>query len=122
MNICSSSSTAVENEQTIRNYIEELSSTSSDSESSEEFDDILSILLSSPSASRSPGILADSSQPSPKADVARSSSRPTPSTISKTIVVSRLPAIVNSRRLRRLFPGCRKIVFKKSQSKKNFRL
>jgi hypothetical protein len=55
-------------------------------------------------------------------DIVRSFPSTSQSTISKTIFLSHLPIAVNSRRLRTLFPGCRKIIFKKNYWNKNFRL
>ena len=123
MNTCPSSSIIIESEQTMIDYPMESFSTLSDTWLSDDFDSFLDMVLSSSLPfTISPEILPEDLAASLEDGVTRSSSYPSQSTISKTIVISRLPVTVNRRRLRTLFPGYHKITFKKNHWNKKFRL
>ncbi len=123
MSTCPPYSITIDSEQTMFDYSTEPSSTTLVTQLPEDYESFLNMILSSlPPLTTYPEILPKNSEASVEVDVTRSSSKLSQSTISKTIIVSRLPATVNSRRLRTLFPGCRKITFKKNHWNKNFRL
>ena len=120
INTSSCSSITIENEQTILNFVEGLSSTMSESRVTKNFNYFLNMMDSSSSLLTSSTKIPISNSPPPTdEDVDRSSSMTSLSTISKTLFVSRLPTTISDRRLRIWFPGCRKVVFKKNQWNKN---
>jgi len=120
---CPFSSMNIEEEERILDYLEELSSKSSDNLPSQDFESIFNRLLSSSSSiTIPPEILIGNLVVSTEDNVSRAFAQPQKPTISKTIVVSHLPATVDGRQLRKSFPRCHKIVFKKNYWNKNFRL
>lgn len=113
----------VEEKQKLSNQITQLSTTSSEFELMEDFNHFLNKIFSSFSP------LTNSSETEPsnlelldeEATVHSFSPLSQPA-ISKTILIVHLPLAVNNQWLRTLFPGCRKILFKKNYWNRNFRL
>jgi hypothetical protein len=115
MSACSSSSFITDTEST------NPSTTLSKARSSDDFDYFHNMLLSSSPLTTFPDIPFENVN-SLTDDFDRSSPKPSQSSISKTIILSRLSFKINSRRLRAFFPGCRNITFKKNYWNNDFRL
>ena len=123
MDICPSSAITEMDEQTILDYIPELFSGSSEFQSSTSFDDFLNgESFASPFITSFSGVRAENRETSTKENVTRLSPHPSSPIMSKMILVSHLPLTVDNQWLRAIFPGCRKIIFKKNYWNKNLRL
>lgn len=122
MDTYSFASIAIEEEKKILDYLSTLSSNSSEIAPSEDFDYYLNTVPSSSSKMNSTEIAANSPEVSTEENIDWTSSELTEPAVSKIILVSHLPATVNNRQLRALFPRCRKIVFKKNYWNKDFGL
>ncbi len=100
-----------------------LSSNSSETRLSEDFDYLLNMIFSSPSPIITDSqILADNPEVSTEKNVTQTFHQPSQPTISKTIFLSNLPVTVNRRQLRTMFPRCNKIVLKTNHWNKDLRL
>ena len=123
MDICPSSAITEMDEQTILDYMPELFSDSSEFQSSASFDNFLNgESFASPFIPNFSEIRDENRETFAKENVTRLSPHPSSPTMSKIILVSHLPVTVDNQELRAIFPGCRKIVFKKNYWNKNLRL
>lgn len=101
----------------------ELVSISAEVPLTEDFDQLMDMLFASTSpVPISPERVPENSEASHEGDVSRASYMPTQPSNCTTIFISCLTVTVKKRRLRVLFPRCRKITFTKNDWTKNFRL